>query len=198
VLIDITLRPTPPQRWVAAVLLLVSMSLGQADEVGKGPLRTDPVRPRSLGGEVSSLRSLEPVWALAPAQPKLSHINLLVVDDNPDSGHLLKTFLEYCGASVRIARSATRALHALRSFSPHVILSDIAMHGHDGVWLIDQLRMSPHEPRAKIPVVAITAYGAEFSAETALARGFDAYLEKPVELSILTDLIRRLAGPKAA
>jgi CheY-like chemotaxis protein len=147
---------------------------------------------------MSSLRSLEPVWALAPSQPRLTHISLLVVDDNADSGHLLKTFLEYCGASVRLARSATGALHALRSFSPQVILSDIAMQGHDGGWLIDRLRANPHDARAKIPVVAITAYGKEFSAETALARGFDAYLEKPVELALLTDLIRRLAGPQAA
>ena len=148
--------------------------------------------------ETSSLRSLEPIWALAPLQPKLAHVSVLVVDDNRDSGHLLKTFLEYCGADVRVSRSATAALHALRSFAPHIILSDISMPGHDGLWLIDQLRANRRNPRAGIPVVAITAYGKEFSAERAYAAGFDGYLQKPVELAALTNVISRLSPSQAA
>lgn len=150
------------------------------------------------GNEVSALRALEPVWALTPLEPQLSHVSLLVVDDNRDSGHLLKTFLEYCGASVRLARSATAALHALQSFSPHVIVCDIAMPGHDGLWLIDRLRANPDHLQSRIPLVALTAYGEEFGPDVAHAHGFDAYLQKPVLLGALTDVIRRLARPRAA
>lgn len=144
------------------------------------------------------MRPLEPIWALAPPQQKLAHVSALVVEDNRDSGHLLKTFLEYCGAEVQLSRSATTALQALRSFAPHVILSDIAMPGHDGLWLIAQLRANPRHPRARIPVAALTAYGKEFGAEQAFAAGFDAYLQKPVELATLTNVICRLAPPRAA
>jgi CheY-like chemotaxis protein len=123
---------------------------------------------------------------------------VLVVDDNRDSGHLLKTFLEYCGADVRLPDSATGALHALQSFVADIILSDLAMPRHDGLWLIDQLRANPRNARPRIPVVAITAYGKEFGAERAYAAGFDAYLQKPVELATLTNVICRLAPRQAA
>lgn len=148
--------------------------------------------------EPSSLRPLEPLGALAPSEPKLGHVSVLVVDDNRDSGHLLKTFLEYCGAEVRRSGSALAALHALRSFAPDIILSDLAMPRHDGLWLIEQLRANPRHAWARIPVVAITAYGEEFGAERAYAAGFDAYLQKPVELAALTNVMCRLAPRQAA
>jgi CheY-like chemotaxis protein len=174
------------------VLWLLATQRGE-----EGMLKADFGR-RKPGTEVSALRSLEPLWALAPSQAVLTHVSVLVIDDNRDSGHLLKTFLEYCGASVRVSTSAPAALHVLRSFSPHVILCDIAMPGHDGLWLIHQLRGNPRRPCSRIPVVAITAYGEEFGAERARAHGFDAYLQKPVHLDALTNLICRLASPKAA
>jgi len=148
--------------------------------------------------EPSPLRPLEPLGALAPSEPKLVHVSVLVVDDNRDSGHLLKTFLEYCGAEVRRSSSATAALHALRSFAPDIILSDLAMPRHDGLWLIEQLRANPRHAHARIPVVAVTAYGKEFDAERAYAAGFDAYLQKPVDLAALTNVMCRLAPRRAA
>jgi hypothetical protein len=70
-------------------------------------LRIDRGKRRSGTLEPSSLRPMEPLSALAPSDPKLAHLRVLVVDDNRDSGHLLKTFLEYCGAAVRLSGSAT-------------------------------------------------------------------------------------------
>ena len=49
---------------------------------------------------------------------RLDGLNILVVDDEPDTRELLKQGLEYCGAKVRVAGSATEAVDALVASGP--------------------------------------------------------------------------------
>ncbi|HEU5323251.1 MAG TPA: response regulator, partial [Methylomirabilota bacterium] len=67
-------------------------------------------------------------------------VHVLVVDDDDDARQLVRTVLEYCGALVSTAATARQALHILERVTPDALLSDIAMPGEDGYWLIRELR----------------------------------------------------------
>jgi len=67
-------------------------------------------------------------------------IHVLVVDDNADARELFKTILEYAGALVSVAASAEQAVRFFDHVVPDVLVSDVSMPGHDGYWLIRELR----------------------------------------------------------
>lgn len=75
---------------------------------------------------------------------------------------------------------------------PHVIVSDIAMVGEDGYWLIGRLRQPEMLPR--VPVIAATAYGREHSRTRVLEAGFTEHLQKPVDPEELCRLVAKVAG----
>ena len=77
---------------------------------------------------------------------------------------------------------------------PDVIVSDIAMIGEDGYWLVGRLRQLPPEMLAPVPVIAATAYGREHSRERVLAAGFTAHLQKPVDPEELCRVVAKVIG----
>lgn len=122
-------------------------------------------------------------------------VHILVVDDDDDARHLIRTILEYCGALVTAVSSAPAALGTLRSVVPDVLLSDISMPDHDGYWLLEQVRALPAERGGRIPAVALTAHGRAHGPDRTLAAGFQAHLSKPVDAwelcRTITGLVRR-------
>ena len=108
-------------------------------------------------------------------------VHVLVVDDDPDARDLLRTVLEYCGALVTVASSASEALATLERIMPDVILTDIAMPTHDGYWLSNAIRQLPEGRGATLPIVAITAHGEQHGPERTLGAGFQGHLRKPLD-----------------
>ena len=89
-------------------------------------------------------------------QQQLSGVSILLVEDNPEGREVLETVLTLAGASVRTASNAEEALELLRGSVPAVIITDIKMPGHNGFWLLDQVRALPL-PSA-VPVIAYTGH----------------------------------------
>ena len=108
-------------------------------------------------------------------------VHVLVGDDDFDSRNLLKMALEYCGALVTVVESARDALRTLERVTPDILLSDIAMPGEDGYWLIRAVRALAPDHGGTMPAVAITAHGPEHGPMRTLAAGFQAHLAKPID-----------------
>jgi CheY-like chemotaxis protein len=106
---------------------------------------------------------------------------VLVVDDDPDIRDLLATALGLCGAAVLSAASARQALAFLDTVVPDALISDLAMPGEDGLWLVSEMRKLPHHRGGRVPAIAVTAHGRAYSQTVALRAGFQVYLTKPVE-----------------
>ena len=119
-----------------------------------------------------------------PARSSISHVlagvTVMVVDDDPDSLDYFGMALRAAGAVVIVASNALDALRTVQERRPNVVLSDIAMSGHDGYWLLHEIRRVPDEAIRRLPVIATTAYGREHSRERTLAAGFIDHLQKPV------------------
>lgn len=116
---------------------------------------------------------------------RLDGLTILVVDDEPDTRELLKQGLEYCGATVRLAASASAALTALERNVPDVLISDIGMPGVDGYDLIRQVRSLQTGQGRRVAAIALTAYTRVEDRLQALRAGYDMHVPKPVELTEL-------------
>jgi signal transduction histidine kinase len=129
----------------------------------------------------------------AADQPRLDGVHILVVDDDDDTRAILRQILEQCGATVEVHRSAREALDALQRRWPHVILTDVAMPDEDGYMLLERIRSLQRSGRARIPIIAVSAYALAANQREAAA-GFDAYVEKPVDPTELRRLIASFVG----
>ena len=109
---------------------------------------------------------------------------LLVVEGDKDARDVFCSMLDYEGAMVLGAASAEEALSILRTVRPHAIITDIALPGRDGFWLLEQLRSSKRTE--KIPVVALTAVAGR---EGIFDAGFDALVSKPVRPEAVADAV---------
>ncbi|HEU4368907.1 MAG TPA: response regulator [Methylomirabilota bacterium] len=116
----------------------------------------------------------------------LDGVRVLLVEDTDDTRELLTFVLEQCAAVVTAAASATEALDAFLRDRPQIVVTDLAMPGHDGYWLLRQVRAHATD----VPAVALTAFTEHYSREQALAAGFDAFLPKPIEPDALCRALR--------
>jgi CheY-like chemotaxis protein len=121
-------------------------------------------------------------------------VRVLVVDDDPDTTDLFAAALAACGADVVTTTSAPEALRALRDRAPDVVVTDIAMPGADGYWLLHEIRQLDDARARALPVLAVTAFGREHLRARVLAAGFVDRLEKPVDPEALCVAVARASG----
>lgn len=127
------------------------------------------------------------------ATDRLDGLDILIVDDEPDTRALLKEGLEFCGAKVRVAGCAAEAVDEIVAAVPDILISDIGMPGIDGYDLIRQIRGLPPDHGGKVAAVALTAYTRVEDRLQALRAGYDMHVPKPVELAELVAVAARVA-----
>jgi PAS domain S-box-containing protein len=164
------LKPTPTHTDPAA---LVEQPAQQPDEPSFTP-------PRS---------SSQP----HPAQP-LHQLQILVVDDDPDSQSFVGFLLEDAGATVRLANSAREALSILVESPLDLMLSDIGMPEMDGYRLMEQIQVQGIRSKQGLPLpaIALTAYAGEFDQQQVISVGFQRHLAKPVNPDDLINAVIEL------
>lgn len=131
------------------------------------------------------------------APPALHQLRVLVVDDQPTILELLDEVLTYAGAVVQLCDNARAALATIREWRPDILLSDIAMPGEDGYWLIGQVRALAPDEGGNTPAAALTTFVRVEERAKILAAGFQLCVSKPVEpaelRAVLADLARSAA-----
>ncbi|MDQ4120940.1 MAG: PAS domain S-box protein [Acidobacteriota bacterium] len=123
---------------------------------------------------------------------RLEGINILLVDDEPDTCLMLNVLLEGCGATVRTAASVREALEVFAASPPDVLISDIAMPEQDGYELIKRIRELPESEGGKVPAVALTAYAGSEDRKKAIKAGFQSHVPKPVNQNSLVTVLASL------
>lgn len=125
----------------------------------------------------------------------LTGLHLLIVDDNRDARVIYKTILSHCGAFVTAVSSASAAARALKQMQPDVILTDLSMPGHDGLWLARWLKRRETKTGMHIPTIAITARDDIYDRDSMAEVGLDDWLVKPVSHRDLVRVVANLAEP---
>jgi CheY-like chemotaxis protein len=124
---------------------------------------------------------------------RLDGVRVLVVDDARNVREVVADILTQYGATVSAVGSAEEALAALQRERPDVLLSDLAMPGRGGYWLIGQVRALPPERGGITPAAALTAFTGPEHRARVLRAGFQLHVEKPTSLDALVGAVARLA-----
>jgi CheY-like chemotaxis protein len=124
---------------------------------------------------------------------RLDGVRVLVVDDARNVREVVSDILTQDGATVTAVGSAEEALAALERERPDVLLSDLAMPGKGGYWLIGRVRALPPERGGVTPAAALTAYTGPEHRASVLRAGFQFHVEKPVGLDALVEVVAMLA-----
>jgi class 3 adenylate cyclase/AmiR/NasT family two-component response regulator len=104
-------------------------------------------------------------------------LSILIVDDTPANLRILSQVFDEHGYRVRIANSGKRALEAIESNPPDLILLDIMMPELSGYEVCKELKSRPHT--REIPVIFISALDAAEDKVNAFAAGGVDYVTKP-------------------
>ena len=121
---------------------------------------------------------------------------VLVVDDFDDARLLLRTWFERRGFRVVEAENGLEAINQAETESPDLIIMDMQMPQLDGLSATRRIRNL--KSLNSVPIVAVSAYGADQFREQALAAGCDEYVSTPFEPATLEGIIRALVRPKEA
>lgn len=111
-------------------------------------------------------------------------MNVLIVDDQRPVRVLLSRWLAGLGHTILDAPDADTALAMIEQHSIAVVLCDRAMPGHDGDWLVGQLR-------ERFPAIAIILATGDGSvpARISLRDGVVGYLVKPFKRELVLDAV---------
>src|SRR5438067_9461599 len=118
-------------------------------------------------------------------------LRILLVDDDPALGTLLRTTFEVADVDVVEAHSADAARKRIRAARPDVIVLDVNMPGTTGLELCAELKADPRT--SDIPVILLTGSSGGTSAAAKRA-GADAFVRKPFSPLELLAVAERLAG----
>ncbi len=117
---------------------------------------------------------------------------VLVVDDNEMNIKVIGGLIKKYQISYDQALSGAEALEMIESQKYDFVFMDHMMPEMDGVECLHRLRQKSGDYFKKVPVVALTANAVAGAREMLLAEGFDDFVEKPVEISVLERMLLRI------
>lgn len=115
---------------------------------------------------------------------------VLVVDDEQDLRRLLGYFLKKEGYEVLEAATGEEALNLAREEPPDLIILDLMLPGIDGIEVCRLLKRNPST--VSIPIIMLTAKGAEADIVKGLETGADDYVPKPFSTAVLVARVKSL------
>lgn len=106
---------------------------------------------------------------------------ILVIDDDPDIGIMVKMMLEYKGYTVTVLESPEHVKKLLRSGSIDVVIMDMFLSGFNGIDVCTSIKKDA--AIAHIPLIMMSAH--PDAKKICIAAGADDFVSKPFDLSDL-------------
>ena len=121
---------------------------------------------------------------------------VLVVEDDPEFAGLLALWLERAGMSPRVAATGSEAMRAVYDDRPDLVTLDVGLPQLDGWQLCSRIREF-----SDVPILIVSARGAETDRVRGLQLGADDYITKPFSfrefIARVEAALRRAAMPPA-
>lgn len=112
---------------------------------------------------------------------------LLLVDDEREFVETLSERLLMRDMGSAVAYDGESALSLVQEDEPEVMILDLKMPGIDGIQVLRQVKST----RPEIEVIILTGHGSETDREVCMQLGAFAYLQKPVDIDVLSDTLKR-------
>jgi CheY-like chemotaxis protein len=127
---------------------------------------------------------------------KTRAVRALVVDDKQDVAESLSRLLLTMGCAATFVTNPAVALDAAQALEADIVFLDLGMPNLNGYELARMFRKSYRD--APLQLVAVTAYGTPEDRALSRASGFDAHVQKPVDISMVEAMLATLFGRLAA
>lgn len=121
------------------------------------------------------------------------NIRVLLAEDNEVNVEIVKTLLEMCNINVDVARNGLEcaALFQQSEEGAYVaILMDVQMPIMNGYEATRIIRKMNREDAARIPIIAMTANTFSSNIGETLAAGMTNHIPKPIDMTVLLDLLK--------
>ena len=115
----------------------------------------------------------------------MSQATIFIVEDEPSFVHALTIGLTREGFAVEVATDGREALDRFDAVNPDLVLLDVMLPKVSGIDVCRQLRK-----RTQVPIIMVTAKGAEIDTVVGLEVGADDYVTKPYRLRELVARMR--------
>jgi CheY-like chemotaxis protein len=112
---------------------------------------------------------------------------VLLVDDEREFVQTLSERLLMREMGSVVAYDGESALSMVNEDEPEVMILDLKMPGIDGIEVLRRVK----ETRPEIEVIILTGHGSEADRETCMKLGAFAYLQKPADIEMLSDTLKR-------
>lgn len=123
-------------------------------------------------------------------------LTILLVEDNPGNSTLAIYLLEHAGYRVVSAASSEEAITALQTVHPDIILCDISLPGENGHSLLKKIKENPQFKN--VCAIAVSAYAREEDKYRCLETGYDAFIEKPIDITTFVEHVSAVHKRKIA
>ena len=117
--------------------------------------------------------------------------HVLIVDDNRMNIRVVEGLLKEYQIRVTYAVNGNEALELIENMSYDFVFMDHMMPEMDGVETMHRIRDKVGHYYQKVPIIALTANAAPGNREMFLEEGFNDFISKPIELSVLERVLRR-------
>jgi CheY-like chemotaxis protein len=117
----------------------------------------------------------------------------LVVDDKQDVAESLSRLLLTMGCVSTFVTNPSVALDAAQALEADIVFLDLGMPNLDGYQLARMFRRCYRD--APLRLVAVTAYGTPQDRAKSRECGFDAHVQKPVDIAMVEAMLATLLGP---
>ena len=117
-------------------------------------------------------------------------VQVMIVEDHPDSREILRIQIERLGYEVIEALSGEEALEKALVENPDLIIMDIMLPGMNGIEAAIALKQNPKTSR--IPVIGHSAW--QENKDKALAAGMVEFLPKPTPPGVFREVVQRILG----
>jgi PAS domain S-box-containing protein len=125
--------------------------------------------------------------------PPRSRLKILVAEDHPVNQKLFQALIGHMGHDVTLVGNGEEAVAAAGEGEFDLVLMDANMPVMDGAEATRRIR-ALDGPKARVPVIAVTAEAMVGDRERFLALGMDDYLTKPIDSRELAALIQRYSA----
>ena len=112
---------------------------------------------------------------------------VLLVDDEREFVQTLSERLLLRDMGSAMAYDGESALRLVKEDEPEVMILDLKMPGIDGIEVLRRVK----ETNPEIEVIILTGHGSEADRETCMKLGAFAYLQKPVNIDLLSDTLKK-------
>ena len=119
---------------------------------------------------------------------------MLVVEDDPDLGETIVSFLKDEGLDAKLARDGDQAMRLVDQAGPSAMILDLMMPRRDGFSVLRELRADGRI--SHLPVIVVTAIFGLSERLYATELGAADYVTKPFELDELLERVRNVLASR--